>query len=138
MKRVTQSLLAKSIPLTLIAMLTACGGDDGSPGNPGEPGGPPASEINSLDITVNEVLFDSGVATVNYRITNESDEPVVGVPSATYIAAQLLPMGYTNAGNASQWQYITSQSCPGSKCLGEFVDHKNGKYSYTFDYVSDR
>ncbi|ABZ77333.1 decaheme cytochrome c MtrF [Shewanella halifaxensis HAW-EB4] len=131
MKRVTQSLAIKSIPLMLIAVLAGCGGDDGNPGNPGEPGGPPASEINSLDITVNEVLFDSGVATINYRVTNEVDEPVVGIPSATYIAAQLLPQGYTNAGNASQWQYFTAESCS-SSCDGEFIDHKNGKYSYTF------
>ena len=126
MKLISQSRLHKSIPLGLIAMLAACGGDDGSPGNPGEPGGPPASEIAELNITVKEVVLEAGVATVNYRITNEEDEPVVGIPSATYLAAQLLPMGYTNAGNASQWQYFTSESCA-DVCDGEFVDHKNGQ-----------
>lgn len=136
MKLITQSRLHKSIPLGLIAMLAACGGDDGSPGNPGEPGGPPASVITQLNITVKDVAFDAGIATVNYRITNEEDEPVVGIPSATYLAAQLLPMGFTNAGNASQWQYFTSESCA-DVCDGEFVDHKNGQYSYTFSGAFD-
>lgn len=136
MKLITQSRLHKSIPLGLIAILAACGGDDGSPGNPGEPGGPPASVITELNITVKDVAFDAGIATVNYRITNEEDEPVVGIPSATYLAAQLLPMGYTNAGNASQWQYFTSESCS-DVCDGEFVDHKNGQYSYTFSGAFD-
>ena len=119
------------ISVLLMSTLAACSGDDGSPGTPGEPGGPPASEISTLNISVKDVSFDSGVATVNYRVSNETDEPVVGVPSATYLAAQLLPQGFTNAGNASQWQYFTSESC-NSSCDGEFVDHKNGQYSYTF------
>ena len=92
--------------------------------------------ITELNITVKDVAFDAGIATVNYRITNEEDEPVVGIPSATYLAAQLLPMGYTNAGNASQWQYFTSESCS-DVCDGEFVDHKNGQYSYTFSGAFD-
>ncbi|QQX78867.1 OmcA/MtrC family decaheme c-type cytochrome [Shewanella sp. KX20019] len=136
MKLITQSRLHKSIPLGLIAILAGCGGDDGSPGNPGEPGGPPATEIVELNIAVKDVAFDAGTATINYRITNEQDEPVVGIPSATYIAAQLLPMGYTNAGNASQWQYFTSESCS-DVCDGELVDHKNGQYSYTFSGAFD-
>ena len=138
--QIVSSAIAKSINITvkkalallaLVTMLAACGGDDGSPGNPGEPGGPPADEINALNITIREVVFESGIATVNYRITNETDDPVVGIPSATYLAAQLLPQGFTNAGNASQWQYFTSESC-NSSCDGEFIDHKNGQYSYTF------
>ncbi|PKG73533.1 cytochrome C [Shewanella sp. GutCb] len=136
MKLITQSRLHKSIPLGLIAILAGCGGDDGNSGNPGEPGGPPATEITALSIAVSDVAFDAGIATINYRITNEQDEPVVGIPSATYIAAQLLPMGYTNAGNASQWQYFTSESCS-NVCDGEFIDHKNGQYSYTFSGAFD-
>lgn len=115
----------------LVSLLSACGGDDGKPGNPGEPGGPPAMVIDTLVVSFDPVQMQSGVATVNYRVTNQDDEPVVGIPSATFIAAQLLPQGYTNAGNASQWQYFTSESCNDS-CPGEYVDHKNGRYSYTF------
>ena len=122
--------------LILAVLLTACGGDDGEPGNPGEPGGPPATDISSLNVKVDEVIFTHGVATVNYSVNNQDDEPVVGIPSSTYIAAQLLPQGFTNAGNTSQWQYFTSESCT-SSCTGELVDHKNGKYSYTFSAAFD-
>lgn len=127
----------KSIQLaTLALLLAACGGDDGEAGNPGEPGGPPASDISALMVEINDVALNSGIATINYRISNQDDEPVVGIPSTTFIAAQLLPQGYTNAGNSSQWQYFTSESCATS-CAGEFVDHKNGKYSYTFSAAFD-
>ncbi len=120
----------------LITLLSACGGDDGKPGNPGEPGGPPAMVIDDLHITFDQVDMEGGVATVNYRVTNQNDEPVVGVPTATFIAAQLLPQGYTNAGNSSQWQYFTSENCNAS-CPGSYVDHKNGNYSYTFSAAFD-
>ncbi|QDO86762.1 OmcA/MtrC family decaheme c-type cytochrome [Shewanella psychropiezotolerans] len=128
--------MKNAAPLILALLLTACGGDDGEPGNPGEPGGPPATDISSLNVEVNEVIFTHGVATVNYSVNNQDDEPIVGIPSSTYIAAQLLPQGFTNAGNSSQWQYFTSESCT-SSCTGEFVDHKNGKYSYTFSAAFD-
>ncbi|MCL1042147.1 OmcA/MtrC family decaheme c-type cytochrome [Shewanella marisflavi] len=120
----------------LMTLLSACGGDDGKPGNPGEPGGPPAMVIDDLHITFDQVDMEGGVATVNYRVTNQNDEPVVGVPTATFIAAQLLPQGYTNAGNSSQWQYFTSENCNAS-CPGSYVDHKNGNYSYTFSAAFD-
>ncbi len=122
--------------LGLMTLLSACGGDDGKPGNPGEPGGPPAMVIDDLHITFDQVDMEGGVATVNYRVTNQNDEPVVGVPTATFIAAQLLPQGYTNAGNSSQWQYFTSENCNAS-CPGSYVDHKNGNYSYTFSAAFD-
>ncbi|WP_076408541.1 OmcA/MtrC family decaheme c-type cytochrome [Shewanella sp. UCD-KL12] len=126
----------KALPLALTILLAACGGDDGSPGNPGEPGGPPATEISSLMIAVDDVSMNSGIATVNYSISNQDDEPVVGVSTPTFIASQLLPQGYTNAGNSSQWQYFTSESCSTS-CTGELVDHRNGQYSYTFSAAFD-
>ena len=115
----------------LAILLSACGGDDGTPGNPGEPGGPPAMDISTLQISFDEVAMQDGIATLNYRVTNQDDEPVVGVATSTFIAAQLLPQGYTNAGNSSQWQYFTSETCATS-CPGEYIDYKNGNYSYTF------
>ncbi|QFU25241.1 OmcA/MtrC family decaheme c-type cytochrome [Shewanella eurypsychrophilus] len=140
MKLITniKSMLSKkSVSLmTLAALVAACGSDDGEPGNPGEPGGPPASDIASLIVEVDDVALNNGIATINYRVSNQDDEPVVGIPSSTYIAAQLLPQGFTNAGNSSQWQYFTSESCS-SSCTGELVDHKNGKYSYTFSATFD-
>ncbi|MDX1281237.1 MAG: OmcA/MtrC family decaheme c-type cytochrome [Shewanella colwelliana] len=128
-KMTNKALYGASLGLALL--LSGCGGDDGKPGNPGDPGGEPAMDIVSLKISINEVMMQDGIATVDYRITNQDDEPVVGVPSATYLAAQLLPQGYSNAGDSSQWQHFTSESCVAS-CPGEFIDHKNGHYSYTF------
>jgi len=125
------------IPLTLAMLLAACGsGDDGALGNPGSPGGPPANDISTLIVNISDVATDAGIATVNYRVSNQGDEPVVGISTGTYIATQLLPLGYTNAGNSSQWQYFTSESCA-SNCTGELVDHKNGNYSYTFSAAFD-
>ncbi|WP_442800657.1 OmcA/MtrC family decaheme c-type cytochrome [Shewanella sp. AS1] len=120
----------------LTILLSACGGDDGKPGEPGQPGGQPAVNINELIVTVDKVSMDQGVATVDYRVTNQDDEPVVGIPSTTYIAAQLLPQGYTGPGNSSQWQFFTSENCS-SSCAGEYTDHKNGNYSYTFSAAFD-
>lgn len=129
--------LYKLIPLTLAMILAACGsGDDGAPGNPGEPGGPPASDISTLMVEITDVTTNASIATVNYRVSNQDDEPVVGISTGTYLAAQLLPQGYTNAGNSSQWQYFVSESCS-SGCTGELVDHKNGNYSYTFSEAFD-
>lgn len=136
MKSTTSHTLRRYLPWCVAALLSACGGDDGEPGNPGEPGGPPASEIEQLVVEVNEVQLNAGVATVNYRVSNQDDEPVVGIASSTYIATQLLPQGYTNAGNSSQWQYFTSESCS-PDCPGEFTDHRNGRYSYTFSAAFD-
>ncbi|WP_394200495.1 OmcA/MtrC family decaheme c-type cytochrome [Shewanella waksmanii] len=136
MNAINRHSMRRYLPWCVAALLTACGGDDGKPGNPGEPGGPPASEIAQLVVEVNEVQLNNNIATINYRVTNEDDEPVVGIPSSTYIASQLLPQGYTNAGNSSQWQYFTSESCS-PDCPGEFVDHRNGQYSYTFSGTFD-
>lgn len=135
MKKMTH-LNRYAATLAVAFILSACGGDDGTPGQPGEPGGPPAMTVDTLKIAIDDVSMQSGIATVNYRVTNQDDEPVVGVPSATFIAAQLLPQGYTNAGNSSQWQFFTSQNCP-ARCTGDYVDYKNGDYSYTFDAPFD-
>ncbi|MCG9696211.1 OmcA/MtrC family decaheme c-type cytochrome [Shewanella sp. Isolate11] len=122
--------------VALAILLTACGGDDGEPGEPGEPGGQPAVDISSLHITFSDITMEDGVATVNYRVSNQDDDPVVGIPSTTYIAAQLLPQGYTGSGDSSQWQFFTSETCPTS-CVGEYTDHKNGYYSYQFSAAFD-
>lgn len=130
MKKITK-ITHYGAAIGLAIVLSACGGDDGTPGNPGEPGGPPAMDINTLQISFDEVAMQYGVATVNYRVTNQDDEPVVGVATSTFIAAQLLPQGYTNAGDSSQWQYFISETCA-TNCPGQYIDYKNGNYSYTF------
>ncbi|ABK48901.1 decaheme cytochrome c MtrF [Shewanella sp. ANA-3] len=120
-----------SLLLALTTLLTACGGSDGNDGSPGEPGKPPAMTITSLNIMVDKVAVTDGIAQVDYQVSNQDDEAVIGIPSATFIAAQLLPQGATGAGNSSEWQHFTSETCAAS-CPGTFVDHKNGHYSYRF------
>ncbi len=117
--------------LTAMLALSGCGGDDGNPGTPGEPGGEPAMNISKLNIEVKETALEEGITRVDYRVTNQDDEPVVGIPSGRFIAAQLLPEGSSGAGNSSEWQYFTAETCS-SSCPGTYVDHKNGNYSYEF------
>lgn len=131
-KRISIKRLCR-LPLagaTLLA-LTACGGSDGEPGKPGDPGGEPAMTIESLHVEFMDVGFTDGIASVKYRVTNQDDEVVVGIPSATFIAAQLVPEGYTGAGNASTWQYFGSENCAAT-CPGTYTDLKTGIYTYSF------
>ncbi|NJI83143.1 OmcA/MtrC family decaheme c-type cytochrome [Shewanella algae] len=122
--------------LTAMLALSGCGGDDGNPGTPGEPGGEPAMNISKLNIEVKETALEEGITRVDYRVTNQDDEPVVGIPSGRFIAAQLLPEGSSGAGNSSEWQYFTAETCS-SSCPGTYVDHKNGNYSYSFSAPFD-
>lgn len=104
--------------------LTGCGGDDGNDGNNGNPGGPAADYINTLNLKVTDVTYADGVPTINVFATNEEDLPVVGLTALEVKkVVQLIPQGATGAGNSAEWQYIGSQK--------EFVDQKNGNYSFT-------
>ncbi|BFL83290.1 hypothetical protein LFREDSHE_17400 [Shewanella baltica] len=80
-----------SLMLALVSLLSACGGDKGQDGNPGEPAKPPALIITSLKVMVDKVAITDGIAQVDFQVSNQDDEAVIGVPSATFIAAQLLP-----------------------------------------------
>lgn len=120
-----------SLMLALVTLFTACGGDDGKDGNPGEPGKPPALTITDLNLTVDKVTLLEGIAQVDFQVSNQDDEAIIGIPSATFIAAQLLPQGFTGAGNSSEWQHFTAETCAAS-CPGSLTDHKNGHYTYTF------
>lgn len=114
--------------------LTACGGSDGSDGNPGNPGGEPAGAISELHFTFDDTRINDGITNVEFTVTNEEDKPVIGLQKMRFYAEQLLPEGATGAGNSSQWEYLLDETCdlPAGKCPGTFVDHKNGRYSYTF------
>lgn len=80
-----------SLMLALVSLLSACGGDNGQDGNPGEPAKPPALTITNLNIMVDKVAMTDGIAQVDFQVSNQDDEAVIGIPSATFIAAQLLP-----------------------------------------------
>ncbi|WP_040572117.1 OmcA/MtrC family decaheme c-type cytochrome [Shewanella benthica] len=106
--------------------LTGCGGDDGTDGNPGNPGGPAADVVNVLNLDVTKVTYQDGTPTIEVFATNEEDLPVVGLKDLEVKAvAQLLPQGYTSAGDSAQWQKIGSEKT--------FIDHKNGNYSFTIE-----
>ncbi|QSX38455.1 OmcA/MtrC family decaheme c-type cytochrome [Shewanella sedimentimangrovi] len=126
---------ASLLPL-LALCLSACGGSDGKDGEPGAPAGDPAISIDSLTIDIHSVKLTDGIPEVNFSVHNQDDEAVIGIPSARFIAAQLLPQGYSNAGDASQWQHFGAETCD-ANCPGTFTDFKNGSYSYKFSTVLD-
>lgn len=121
-----------SLMLAFTTLLTACGGDDGKDGSPGEPGKPPALSITDINLIVDKVALQQGIAQVDFQVNNQNNEAIIGLPSATFIAAQLLPQGFTGAGNSSEWQFFSEESCTATSCPGSLTDHKNGHYTYTF------
>ncbi|MGS0676670.1 OmcA/MtrC family decaheme c-type cytochrome [Shewanella sp. 125m-1] len=122
MMNTNKSKIALLLAAGAVSMaLTGCGGDDGNDGNPGNPGGPAADVINVLNLKVTDVTYADGVPTINVFATNEEDLPVVGLKDLeVYKAVQLVPQ---IMGSSAQWQPIGSQK--------EFVDQKNGNYSFT-------
>ncbi|GIU17606.1 OmcA/MtrC family decaheme c-type cytochrome [Shewanella sp. MBTL60-007] len=125
MMNTNKSKIALLLAAGAVSMaLTGCGGDDGNDGNNGNPGGPAADYINTLNLKVTDVTYADGVPTINVFATNEEDLPVVGLTALEVKkVVQLIPQGATGAGNSAEWQYIGSQK--------EFVDQKNGNYSFT-------
>lgn len=112
--------------------LSGCG-DDSNDGNPGNPGGPAAESAAKLNFNFEQSLINNGKPQVDFFVSNEQDLPVVGLQQFRFSAAQLLPVGVKGAGESSQWQYFGDENCQvTAKCPGDFVDHKNGHYSYTF------
>ncbi|WP_332871145.1 MULTISPECIES: OmcA/MtrC family decaheme c-type cytochrome [unclassified Shewanella] len=126
---VNKSKIALLLAASAVSMaLTGCGGDDGTDGNPGNPGGPAADYINTLNLKVTDVTYNDGVPTINVFATNEDDLPVVGLKALEVKNVdQLIPQGATGAGNSAQWQRIGNQK--------EFIDLKNGNYTFTIDVV---
>ncbi len=133
MMNANKTKLAMMLSVGAMTMaLTGCGGD-GNEGQPGQPGGIPADTATVLNINYDNVAINNGIATVNFSVANEEDLPVVGLQKIRFASAQLLPANATSAGNASQWQYFGGETCDlRGECVGTFVDHKNGQYSYTF------
>ncbi|WP_409995556.1 OmcA/MtrC family decaheme c-type cytochrome [Ferrimonas balearica] len=76
-------------------------------------------------------VTDEGQFSFRMLITNENDEGVAGLQSTTVLAAQLLPAGFTGAGNSSEWRFLGSETCTqGGDCPGQWNDLKNGFYEY--------
>ncbi|WP_061782722.1 OmcA/MtrC family decaheme c-type cytochrome [Shewanella putrefaciens] len=132
-----KSKIALLLAASAVSMaLVGCGGSDGNDGNPGEPGGEPAGAIQTLNFNFEKALIKDGLPSLQFRVTNEDDMPVVGLQYFKFYAEQLVPQGATGAGDASKWQYLIDETCDLTpavkKCTGTLVDHKNGTYSYDF------
>ncbi|HCE50181.1 MAG TPA: cytochrome C, partial [Shewanella baltica] len=67
-----------SLMLALVSLLSACGGDKGQDGNPGEPAKPPALTITSLKVMIDKVAVADGIAQVDFQVSNQDDEAVIG------------------------------------------------------------
>ncbi len=144
MKRMIKGHPRSWFPLTLALLaLSGCGdnGTDGAPGEPGPPTPPPAQEVTELNAHLDKgSVTDEGRLTLSFFVTNQDGEGVIGLQSATLLAAQLLPAGVTGAGNSTEWRFLGSETCQTSAtCPGAWVDSGNGAYSYTSAFtVNDR
>ncbi|MBY6188563.1 OmcA/MtrC family decaheme c-type cytochrome [Marinobacter hydrocarbonoclasticus] len=123
-------LLAALLAVTLIS---ACkDGNDGAPGGPGPDTPPPAQEITDISMNLEQwAITDEGMIQFRILVTNQNGEGVAGLPSATLLAAQLLPSGFTGAGNSTEWRFLGSETCTaGGECPGQWTDYANGFYDY--------
>ncbi|SHI15540.1 OmcA/MtrC family decaheme c-type cytochrome [Ferrimonas marina] len=120
------------LAMALLALSACNDGDDGAPGEPGPETPPPALEITELNIEMQNTGYtESGQISVEFLVTNQSGEGVIGLQSATILAAQLLPAGFTGAGNSTEWRFLASETCRlSAECLGEWEDLRNGFYRY--------
>ena len=116
------------------------GGPPGPPGPPGGGGGVPVDSAARINITVTSVTVPAGggAPVVQFRLSNDLNQGLVGLPAgdARFIIAQLAPG--TNGGS-SQWQsYISRTSVAARQATTEtataarFVDNNDGTYQYTF------
>ncbi|GAA4879247.1 decaheme c-type cytochrome MtrF [Ferrimonas pelagia] len=129
------------LALAVLAIAGCDNGDDGADGNPGPDTPPPAQEVTELNVELREWRIEaSGQIFIDFLVTNQDDEGVIGLPSATLLAAQLLPTGFTGAGNSTEWRFLGSETCDtATSCAGEWIDLANGFYRYTTGMtVNDR
>ena len=148
--------LAQLAALMLFSLLLAgCGGkgSSGSTGNtgPGGPGGPtgppignqfPVTSAERINVTVSTVTVsaDGGAPTVEFFLTNERGQGLIGLPAGNirFVIAQLTP---GTRGSSSEWQsYITrddggvtdAQATTETATAGNYVDNDDSTYRYTF------
>ncbi|MDH3613114.1 MAG: OmcA/MtrC family decaheme c-type cytochrome [Gammaproteobacteria bacterium] len=129
---------------------TGVAGSSGDTGPAGPPGGTGPSVGNNIPVTSAEridvtftsvsVSADGGAPTVEYYLTNERGQGLVGLPAANvrFVIAQLTP---GTKGGSSAWQsYITgddggvtdAQATTETATAGTYVDNDDGTYVYTF------
>jgi len=123
--------------------LVGCTGDDGSQGAPGPSGGVivPVQTATALTITITGAAVSSPPV-VNFRVTNQNGESVIGLTDADlrFNIAKLVPGTY---GNPYTWQNYINRASGGAVQgsqerlrsgypWGTLVSHDDGTYTYTF------
>lgn len=132
--RLSKSLIA----LTIISFMVACGdgkdgkdgqdganGSNGNDGSNGDNGLVLATSATSLNLEYLKYGFDAnGIRSATFKVTNELNLPIVGIPSVRFLSSQLakLEKGFTERQGLG---YITCTTSSDS-CL---TDHKNGTYT---------
>lgn len=130
-----------------LVLLQACSGDDGLPGPEGPPG--PllpgvTGEARSLAVNFDSVRIESAPQ-IDFSVANESGIPYVGLQAGNvrFTLAKLVP---GSNGDPDRWQSYVNRLeragtvGPGTQDKvqstadrnGDFVNHGNGRYSYTF------
>jgi len=152
------AILVRPLALLLLLALGVAGcSDDGAvgaagpagpPGAGGPPGpvGPPggggipvdSAETINIEVTSVTVPAGGGAPVVNFKLTNDLTQGLVGLPAADarFVLSQLSP---GTGGGSSQWQsYVTRASGAARQANTEtaaparFVDNNDGTYRYTF------
>ncbi len=119
--------------LLALGLLSACkDGNDGAPGGPGPETPPPAQEVTDVAVSLEQWrITEEGQIGFRILVTNENGEGIAGLPSATVLAAQLLPTGFSGAGNSTEWRFLGSETCTAAgECPGQWTDFANGYYDY--------
>jgi OmcA/MtrC family decaheme c-type cytochrome len=116
------------------------GGPPGPPGPPGGGSGVPVGSAERISVAITSVTVPAGggAPVVQFRLSNDLNQGLVGLAAADarFTLAQLTPG--TNGGS-SQWQnYISRtsgafrQGTTETAAAARFVDNNDGTYRYTF------
>jgi OmcA/MtrC family decaheme c-type cytochrome len=141
------------ITISVMALLAACAGKDGTPGVPGPSGpagapgpagsgGVPVTSASAINVVIDSVIAptDGGAPTVEFTLSNDLGQGLTGLPAATirFAIGELLPGA---SGGSSHWQsYVTrasngianAQGTPEPATNGTYRELGDGRYRYTF------
>ncbi len=106
-----------------LVVLSGCGGDDGSAGAVGPRGQAVVQQADAIVVTINSVSNTDTNPVVNFTVTDQPGNGLIGLTSVRANFAKLVP---SSNGDSSYWDaYVTSDR------TGELVDNGDGTYTYT-------